>query len=520
MRRMRHDAATIALSSICLAPLTSQREIGNVTTVQVPKDTTVQQVFYEDLSGDGQRDLIIAVREKGKDYARSLRIHLSKGGKVNFSQNPDTIALVPRSISACAIGDVHADAGGEVIWFGPRGTYAWRPNASEKEREVKLLASEFLFQYPHPKTVHSWQAGVRDLNGDGFVDILLPEPDGYRIAIQTRDAKGTVSFSTSKLTVPASPPRKQGDGATPIRGSKRGKGFDIGITLGFDESVKNDTLVSISESIAAPQLHDWDADGDLDVIVKQSERVFVWYQLATGKFASAPDLALQFPLTDEQTRLDARFSASLTDFNLDKRVDAVLIAKDGRSDELRSQIMFFPQKGGDAPLFTDGVPGQLLILAGFTSPPRFHDIDGDGDVDLQISSWRLDVMDQLTSDKQVLPIEIYVYLNTKGRFYKRPNLTYKATLGGKVLGQGGNKLFLRFLGDVSGDGVSELLVRDEPKQLRLLQVLARRGSLTLIPDPIWELSVTEDARVQYFTGETKRPGFLVIESNQVLVVSF
>ena len=85
---------------------------------------------------------------------------------------------------------------------------------------------------------------------------------------------------------------------------------------------------------------------------------------------------------------------------------------------------------------------------------------------------------------------------------------------------GGNKLFLRFLGDVSGDGVSELLVRDEPKQLRLLQVLARRGSLTLIPDPIWELSVTEDARVQYFTGETKRPGFLVIESNQVLVVSF
>jgi hypothetical protein len=517
MNRLRLAFATALLTGPSLLP--AQRELGDVTTVQAPKNSTIQEVLYEDLSGDGRRDLILAVREKGKDYGRTLRIYLSKPGKTTFSQTPDTIVRIPRSVSACAIGDVHGDPGGEVLWFGARGVYAWRPNAPEKDRAVKLVASEFLFQYPHPKTVLSWQPGVKDLDGDGLSDLVLPEPDGYRIAIQKRDQAGAVTFSTSKLAVPPSPPRRQGAGQAPIRGSRQGDGFNINVSLGGTGSAGG-PLVSVSESVAAPQFHDWDGDGDLDVIAKRSERVFVWRQLAKGRFAETPDLVLQFPLTDEQTRLDPRFSASLTDFNLDKRVDAVLVAKDGRSEELRTQIMFFPQKSGDAPLFAEGVPGQLLVLAGFTSRPRFRDIDGDGDDDMQISSWRLDVMDQLTTDKQVLPVDIYVYLNHKGRFSKRPDLTHKATLDGKVLGTSGDKLFVRFVGDISGDGVSELLVRDEPKRLKMLQVLSRRGKLKLILDPIWQLTVSEKAQIKYFAEETKQKGFLVVESNQVLLVRF
>jgi hypothetical protein len=159
---------------------------GEITTVQVPKELVVSQVWYEDLSGDGRRDLVIAVYREDREYDRSLRIHLAGAGSQPFAQAPDTIAAVPRSVSCCAIGDVHGDEGAEIVWFGARGAYAYRPGAAEAEREVKLVGCEFLFQYPHPQELLSFQAGVIDIDGDHRPDLLLPGPAGYCIALARR----------------------------------------------------------------------------------------------------------------------------------------------------------------------------------------------------------------------------------------------------------------------------------------------------------------------------------------------
>ena len=64
------------------------------------------------------------------------------------------------------------------------------------------------------------------------------------------------------------------------------------------------------------------------------------------------------------------------------------------SDELRSQILFFRQDpNSETPLFNGGRPGQLLLLAGLALPPKMIDVDGNGYLDLQVGSWRLDALD-------------------------------------------------------------------------------------------------------------------------------
>ena len=506
---------------------TGRKSIANVTTIHVPKEMKVKQAWLADLSGDGRADLIIAGNERGKSYGRFLRVHHDRGegARTPFAQKPDVIVPLPPTVVACAVGDVHRDPGAEVIWFGSRGAYAWRPRAAETDRVVKLVGCEFLFQYPQENDVLVWQRGVLDIDGDGRVDLLLPEPDGYRIALQRRDPKrpqADVRFLVSTLSLPLRPPEKQSSSPSGIRGERSGDSFNLEISIDGGASAKRDPLVDVEEEVPAPQLQDWDGDRDLDVIVKHGDKVFVWLQAADGTFRSRPDEEIDFPLKEEKTKLDVSFGAWLRDFNDDRRADAVLFAKSPKTDETRTQVLFFPQKPeSGTPLFHDGVPVQLLVLGGFTTRPRLFDVDGNGLPDLQVGAWRVDVLDQITAgEERSIDVELHVFLNTRGRFARRPSLTHKVTLDGDNLRRGGNRIFARFLGDVSGDGVSELLVRDRATRIQLFLVRKRGERLALLPRPIFQIQVAEEAEVRFLEDGVTPAGFLVLEQNQVLVVRF
>jgi len=119
-----------------------------------------------------------------------------------------------------------------------------------------------------------------------------------------------------------------------------------------------------------------------------------------------------------------------------------------------------------------------------------------------------------------LDVELYVYLNERGRFAKSPSLTHTETIEGSSMQSGGNRTFARFFGDVTGDGVSELLVRSRPENIRLLMVRKRRGTLSLIQRPLHEMKIHKDARIRVLRSNAAHRGFLVLEENQVLLVTF
>lgn len=506
---------------VCLSLLTAPagaQQLGKVTTLQLAKGQRPRQVWVGDLSGNDKDDVVLAVYEEGKDYRRWLRVHLDGKGR------PDATVQVPQSVVACALADVHPEPGAEILWFSSRGVHVWRRNAPEAERVVKLVATDFLFQFPDVRDLYSWDAGVRDVDGDGLTDLVLPEPGGYRVALQRRDSAGKVSFRTTALRVPPLPVKKQGVNPLDVRGQDRIKSLKLDEALGA--YVPPPPLVDVKESVAAPQLHDWDGDGDLDVIARSGERVFVWLQEPKGTFREDPIHTFPFPLTEEQILLDPSFSVWLTDFDANRRVDSVLFAKDRGSSEIRTQVLFFPhlQKKAEDPLFNKGVPGQLLVLAGFPTTPSLDDIDGNGFPDLSVISWRVDVLGELrtaAAEEKSIDVELYVFLNRHGKFSRHPDLTFKTTLGGDVLKRGGARLFARFVGDVSGDNIRELLVRDRPERIRLHLIRKRGDNLMVFERPLWEMAVADEAVVRFpENGSSKRTGFFVLEENQVLWVTF
>lgn len=510
----------VAALSLVTAALSAQPQtrLGKVTTLQLGKGQRPRQAWVGDLDGNSRDDLVLATYEEGKDYRRSLRVHLDKGA-ARLGGRPDVTVALPQTVVACAIGNMHPDAGAEVLWFGARGVYVWRLGVPDAERVVKLVASEFLFQFPDPRDVYSWHAGVRDVDGDGLPDLWLPEASGYRLAIQRR-AEGKVSFVTSKLRVPRPPPKKQGASPLDVRGGERTKSFKLDEALGG--YVPPPPLVDVEETVPAPQLHDWDADGDLDVIARSGEQVFVWLQERGGSFQSSPSRRSPFPLTDEQVLLDPSFGVLLCDFDRDRRVDSVLFAKDRGSTEIRTQVLFFPHlEKAEDPLFNKGVPRQLLVLAGFPTTPALQDIDGNGLPDLSVVSWRLDVLSELTAgEDKSIDVELHVFLNRRGRFSRNPNLTFKTSLQGDVLRRGGLRLFARFIADVNGDGIRDLLVRDRPERIRLHLVRRRDDDLNVVARPLWEMAVAEEAAVRFPEHDNGRFGFFVLEQNQVLWVTF
>ncbi|MHC5065022.1 MAG: FG-GAP repeat domain-containing protein [Planctomycetota bacterium] len=500
--------------------LQAQGDIAEVNTIILAKGMEVAEVWYLDLSDDGIEDLVLAVVKEDQSFARSLRIHLARGeeAKAAFVQEPDAIIELPASVSACGFGDVHSDPGREVIWFGARGAYAFRRTAEPAEAVVKIVASEYLFQFPQSDGVRSWQEGVRDLNGDGLVDLILPEPQGFRVAIQQRDQAGERRFVSSSLSLPEKLPARDARGAT--RAGRRGRRPEIGMEFSSVRK-RRPPLVSVTETLPAPQILDWDADGDLDLIAKREQRVLVWLQSEAGSFAADPALDLAFPLTASQTELDPSYGAWMSDFDGDQRADALLIAKDRDADDLRSQILFFRQDPeSEAPLFNGGRPQQLLLLAGLALPPELIDVDGNGFVDLQVGSWRLDMLDQLTAgENRSLEGEIYLYLNEAGRFSRRPDLTYPVSLKGEEISSGDSLLF-EFFADINGDGIRDLLLRKSPEEVELQLLRRRNGRLSVLERSVWQMRVDKEARIEVLPLSSQRPGFLVRESDRVLLVRF
>lgn len=507
-------------------PAVAQRSLAHVASAQLAEQELVVGAAQLDHDGDGTSDLALIGRlETGEQRFATL----FRGRERSLVRGP-TVELPP-DVTAWCVGDVHADAGDEVVLFTARGAYAWRPGAEGQERFARLVEAEFLWQLPQADDVILWDAGVRDLDRDGLDDLILPGDQGYRFAFQRRDADG-VRFELHDVVLPEDP-AAEGTwiSATPQESGWRGSRSEgeLSLTIGVDAGVDEggalpSTLLHVRESVPAPQLVDWDGDGDLDLLAQTSTDLHVWRQEPTGSFSVAPDVTLSLPVpADRRRRLDPSYSSHVLDFSGDGRADCAIVAGDQRADSVRTQGLFFvhDRTAEDEPLFSgNGKPQDLLVFAGFVADVDLLDVNSDALPDLVVASVRPDLLDQLRSvSSESLDSDLHVYLNQGGRFSRRPELAYRLNIKLRRF-----DLTARFIGDVTGDGISELLVRDHPESLRLLMVRGeRKGTgLNVIKKPLWELDLDEDAllRIERERGPGRAADVLVLERSQVLRVRF
>lgn len=505
------------LALLLLGALAPAQE-ARLATIPAPEHSALRQVLAGDVDGDGLEDLVASGALEGDRYARRLYVFRRAPGPLPFGPAPWAELALPPDATAYALGDVHADPGAEVVLFSARGAYAWRTAREGAGRVVALAAAEFLWQLPDRRGALAWPDGVRDLNGDGLPDLCLPGPEGYFLAFQERDPQGNAAFGGSLLLrLPAGDETEAAELVVPGKATGRRALRARMAPLMLEAGLGREPLLTVEEALPAARFLDWNADGRLDLVCRSTARLHVWPQGAGG-FDPRARIDLEAPVVaDRARRLDLSYSAHAADLDGDGRADCVLLAGDQRSRRTGTQVLVFRQGPWKGLFGERGLPDQLLVLAGFARFPELADVDGDGRPDLAVTTFRPDAIDLLRSARtEEVDTELLVFLNRGGAFSTRPDLAFPVRLQARNLGEPGGEAAIAFIGDIDGDGVRELLVRDRPDRVRLFSPLFRGGALSMSETPVWEMALSRHATLH----PSERSELLVVEPGQIVHARF
>src|SRR5207247_9752936 len=110
------------------------------------------------------------------------------------------------------------------------------------------------------------------------------------------------------------------------------------------------------------------------------------------------------------------------------------------------------------------------------------DVDGDGRRDLVVGSVRLDgALDAARAAASgTLDAEMDVFLNRGGTFSERPDAAATIAVKAEGLRKARREVLARVIGDVTGDGTSDLFLRDDPERLRVLMTRRTGDGLSIL----------------------------------------
>ncbi|MFG0316640.1 MAG: FG-GAP repeat domain-containing protein [Planctomycetota bacterium JB042] len=482
-----------------LIAATSSRD-GEAETVRLPVEGRATAVRFADVDGDGDRDALVSTsRADGGAFARGVALFLrtARGGR--FEAAPSARLDVGGDALFVDAADLDGDGREELLVLDVAGLSRHRyrdGRFAEGERVVDVPSFFRATAGPELPFVDL----AKDLDGDRRDDLLIPGRDGYVFLRATDDGldgpHALVSESSHRLS------------------------------SGPNEAFR------VKSRLARPTPVDWDGRGGGDLMLA-FEGQLVRVALGRSGPPAAPEVLLDLTSLEDGGKAGedglVTHDGRLRDIDGDGRCDLLFarrVARPGLVNAATTRNVLF--LADDLARGRVPKPRQVIRTDGLTSPPRLFDLDGDGALELVVTTVRTDVLSKLRESMLSaarVTFDVFRFEPERRRFSDAPVFSTTLAVPADALLEVGAYGWVTFKADYDGDGRPDLATYHAGEgRLRVRKGEEERGFFSSTPisyadEPFFETSVALEA--PFFAEDVDGDGpheAVAVNGDHVLIV--
>ena len=477
-RRSRRSLLSTLILSVFLSGCSGLFGKNTTPIRQAAAEFTFGQ--HEVVSGTEKHQTVLVGFFLGGDFAELAVVNIDETDKrhlhiYTFSEGTWVSELNATLRSEVLFVDVANIGGRDRLITYEQGHLNWFDPESATEQALVEVATN----YKSEKDGGIPYVDIsRDVNGDGLDDLIVPDIDGFWISVQLRDG----SFTTPIKHGPPDP-------------------FLDQIALDHTHSYREVGITPLTVLWYMSRVHqmDYDHDGRVDLVFWNADHFDVYHQDANGMFSTVAETftvdipfetdgaySIAFDFKGEnmfslifgfRENTKRRVLHTFRDLNGDGVSDLVIHALAGRSlGKQRSlyEVHFgMPTPNGTVFARDVGMTIRPRGTAGGLQPwgyssQWFQDVDGDGKTDILFKDVKTGLagMSRAMVGKSIA-IDIEIYRMENGTYPDKPTAMRKIRPNLDVFETDRVFFPVVLLGDVNGDGRSDLLVGKNWKELEV-----------------------------------------------------